>query len=60
MTLAREYKEFMYGEDYPLVSVITPTRRYGPVYEILFNGLKKQTFREFEVRASQTTGRATG
>jgi len=49
MTLAREYKEFMYGEDYPVVSVIVPTRRYGPVYEILFNGLKNQTFREFEV-----------
>jgi len=48
MTLAREYK-FMYGEDYPLVSVIVPTRRYGPVYEILFNGLKNQTFKEFEV-----------
>jgi len=46
---AGEYKKFMYGEEYPLVSVITPTRRYGPVYEILFNGLKNQTLREFEV-----------
>jgi len=40
-------KEFMYGEGgVPLVSIVTPTRRYGPVYDILFNGLKKQTLKE--------------
>jgi len=43
-------KEFMYGGDSPpLVSVIVPTRRYGPVYEILFNGLKNQTLKEWEL-----------
>jgi len=38
---------FPYGlEGIPLISIITPTRRYGPVYDILFNGLKKQTLKD--------------
>jgi GT2 family glycosyltransferase len=43
-------KEFLYGEKgYPFVSVIVPTRRYGPLFEILFNGLKNQTLKDFEL-----------
>jgi glycosyltransferase involved in cell wall biosynthesis len=43
-------KQFQYGlGGLPLISVITPTRRYGPVYEILFSGLKRQTFKDWEL-----------
>jgi glycosyltransferase involved in cell wall biosynthesis len=43
-------KKFTYGSSNPpLVSVIVPTRRYGSVYEILFNGLKNQTLKDYEL-----------